>query len=42
MFDANEHFTYAVDEDEMCVVGGEGGITAEQDIFVLDHAITAK
>lgn len=42
VIDANERFTYAVDEDAMCVVGGPDGITAEEDIFVLDHAITVK
>ncbi len=41
-FDAGERFTYAVDEDSMCVVGGEGGISKEEDIFLLDHAITCK
>ena len=42
VFDAAEHFTYAVDEDAMCVVGGSGGIAKEADIFLLDHAITVK
>jgi hypothetical protein len=41
-YDANERFTYAVDEDAMCVIGGPDGITAEEDVFILDHAITVK
>lgn len=41
-FDASEFFVYAADEDSMCVVGAEGGIQAESDIFLLDHAITVK
>jgi hypothetical protein len=41
-FDASEFFVYAVDEDSMCVVGAEGGIQAESDVFLLDHAVTVK
>jgi hypothetical protein len=26
----------------MCVVGAEGGIQAESDVFLLDHAVTVK